>query len=72
MGGGRDADEGGCDVGTLSVSIDHVDKARDPSKVNDGVVVIDRDRGEVVGCGVGESGDSGHDIICPSLYGVRE
>jgi hypothetical protein len=68
----RNADEVGCDVGTLAVSVDHVDKGGDPSKVDDGVVVVDRDRREVVRCGVGEGIDGGHQIVSPGFHGVRE
>src|SRR5947208_2897581 len=57
MGRGRNADESGCNVGTLSVPLDHVNEGGDPGKVDDGVVVVDRDGGEIVGCGVGESSD---------------
>jgi hypothetical protein len=72
MGRSGNADEGWCDVRTLAVSVDHVDEARDPGKVDDRIVVVDRDRGEIVRCGVGESNDGGHDIISPSLHSVRE
>jgi hypothetical protein len=72
MGRGGNADEGGCDVGALAVSVDHVDKARDPGKMDDGIVVVDRDRGEIVRRGVGKGNDSGHDVVSPSLHGVRE
>jgi hypothetical protein len=72
MGRGWDADESGCDVGALAVSVNHVDKARDPGKMDDGIVVVDRDRGEVVRCGVSKGSDGGHDIVSPSLHSVRE
>jgi hypothetical protein len=68
----RDADEGWCNVGALAVPINHIDEGGDPGKVNDGVIVVDRDGGEVIGCGVGKGFDGGHDVICPSFHGVRE
>jgi hypothetical protein len=57
---GRDMDEVGCDVGTLVVPLNRIDEGGDLSKMDDGVVVVDGDRREVVGCGMGESSDSRH------------
>jgi hypothetical protein len=69
---GGDTDESGCDVRAFSVSVDHVDEGGDPGKVDDGVVVVNGNRGEVIGCGVGESDDGGHEIVSPGFHGVRE
>jgi hypothetical protein len=72
MGRGRDTDKIGCNIGTLVVSLNHVDKGRDPSKVDNGIVVVNGDGREVVRCGVGEGSNSGHQVVSPGFHGVRE
>jgi hypothetical protein len=68
----RDVDEVGCNVGTLTVLLDHVDKGGDLSKVDDGIVVINGDGREVVRCDVGEGSDSGHQVVSLGFHGIRE
>jgi hypothetical protein len=69
---GRDVNEGGCNVGALTIWFDDVDEARDPGKVDNIVIVVDGDGREVVRYGVSKGGDSRHQVISPSLYGIRE
>jgi hypothetical protein len=70
--GSRDTDEVGCDVGALTVSLDHVNEGGDPSKVDDGVVVVNRDGREVIGCSVGKGSDGRHQVVSPSFYSIGE
>jgi hypothetical protein len=60
MGRSRDADEVRCNVRTLTVPFDHVNKGGDPGKVDDEVVVVNGDEREVIRCGVGEGSNGGH------------
>ena len=59
-------------VRALSVWLDHVDKGWDPSKVDDGVVVIDGNGGDIFRSGSGKGGDVRKKFISPDLHGIVE
>ena len=59
-------------VRALSVWLDHVDKGGDPSKVDNGIVFIDVDGGNVVRGGSGEGDDVGKKFISPDFHSVVE
>ena len=46
---GGDMDEGGCNVGTLSVLLNVVSEGLDPSKVDNSIVVVNGDGGRLLG-----------------------
>ena len=57
-------------VRALSVWLDHVDEGWDPSKMDNGVVCIDGDGGDILRGGGREGGDVGEELISPDLHGV--
>ena len=57
-------------VRALSVWLDHVYEGWDPSKVDDGVVVVDGNGGDILRSGSGESGDVGKELVGPDLHSV--
>ena len=59
-------------VRALSVWLDHVDKGWDPSKMDDGVVVIDGNGGDIFGSGGGESGDVREEFVSPDFHSIAE
>ena len=62
----------GSKIRALSVGLDHVNKGGDPSKVDDGIVVVDGDGRNVVRSGGGEGGDVGKELVSPNLHSVVE
>ena len=54
---GGDADEGGRNVRAFSVLLNAVSERLDPGKVDNGVVVIDGNGRQVVGCDMGKGFD---------------
>ena len=59
-------------IRALPVWLDHVDEGWDPSKVDDGVVVVNGNGGDVVGSSSGEGGDVREELVSPDLHGVIE
>ena len=50
--------------------MDHVDEGWNPSKVDDGVVIVDGNGGDILGGGGGEGGDIREELISPDLHSV--
>ena len=69
---GGDADEGRCDVGAFSILLDAVGEGLDPGEVDNGVVIVDRDGGQVIGCDMSEGFNGRHQVVSPSFHGVRQ
>ena len=57
-------------VRALPIWLNHVDEGWDPSKVNDGIVVVDGNSGNVFGGGSGESSDVGEELVSPDLHSI--
>ena len=57
-------------IRALSIWLNHVDKRGDPSKMNDGVVVVDGNGGDIFRSGGGEGGDVREEFVGPDLHGV--
>ena len=59
-------------IRALSVWLNHVDKGWDPSKVDDGIVVVDMNSGDIFRSGSGEGGDVREEFVSPDLHSVAE
>ena len=59
-------------VRALSIWLDHVDEGWNPSKVDNGVVVVDGNGGDVFGGGSGEGGDVREELVSPDLHSIIE
>ena len=59
-------------VRALSIWLDHVDEGWDPSKVDDGIVIVDGNGGDVFRSGGREGGDVGKELVSPDFHGVVE
>ena len=59
-------------IRALPIRLDHVDEGGDPGKMNDGIVVVDRDGGNIFGGGGGESGDIREKLVSPDLHRIAE
>ena len=59
-------------IRALSVRLDHVDKGWDPSKVDDGIVVVDGNGGDIFRSGGGEGDNVGEELISPDLHSIVE
>ena len=59
-------------IRALSIWLNHVDEGWDPSKVDDGVVVVDGNGGDVFRSGGGEGGDVREEFVSPDLHSVVE
>ena len=59
-------------IRALPIRLDHVDEGGDPGKVDDGIVVVDGDGGNVVGGGSGEGSDIREELVSPDFHGVIE
>ena len=70
--GGRDTDEGRRDVGAFSILLDAVGEGLDPGEVDNGVVVVNRDGRQVVGCDMGEGFNEQHQVVSPGFHSIRQ
>ena len=59
-------------IRALPIRLDHVDKRRDPSKVDNGIVVIDGNGRDVVRCGTREGCDIREELISPDFHSIVE
>ena len=59
-------------IRALSVWLNHVDKGGDPSKMDDGVVVVDGDGGNIFRGGTRECGDVREKLVSPDLHSIIE
>ena len=59
-------------IRALSVWLDHVDKRWDPSKVDDSVIIVDGNGGDILGGGGGEGGDVREELVSPDLHSIVE
>ena len=59
-------------IRALSVWLNHVDKGWDPSKVDDSVVVVGGNGGDVFRGGSGEGGDVRKEFVSPDFHSVIE
>ena len=59
-------------IRALSVWLDHVNEGWDPSEVDDGVVVVDENGGDVFRSGSGEGGDVREEFVSPDLHSIVE
>ena len=57
-------------VRALSIWLDHVDEGWDPSKVDDGVVIVNGNGGDILRGGGGEGGDVREEFVSPDLHSV--
>ena len=57
-------------IRALPIWLNHIDERWDPGEVNDGVVVVNGNGGDVLRSGSGESGDVGKELVGPDLHGV--
>ena len=57
-------------VRALPIRLNHVDKGRDPSKVDNGIIVVDRYGGDVLRGGVGEGGDVREELVSLDLHSI--
>ena len=57
-------------IRALSVWLNHVDEGWDPSKVDDAIVFVNVNGGNVVRGGSGEGDDVGKKLISPDLHSV--
>ena len=62
----------GSNVRAFSVWLDHVDKRRDPSKVDNQVIVVNGDGGNVFRSGCGEGCDIQQEFVSPDLHSITE
>ena len=59
-------------IRALSIWVDHVDEGWDPSKMDDGVVVVNGNGGDIFRSGSGEGGDVREEFVSPDLHSVVE
>ena len=59
-------------IRALPIRLNYVDKGGDPGKVDDGVVVVDGNGGDVFRSGSGESGDIGEELVSPDFHRIIE
>ena len=59
-------------IRALSVWLNHVDEGGDPGKVDDGVVLVNVNGGNVVGSGSGEGGDVREELVSPDFHCIVE
>ena len=59
-------------IRALPIWLNHVDERGDPSKVDDRVVVVDGNGGDVFRSGSGEGGDVRKELVSPDLHSVVE
>ena len=54
------------------IRLDHVDKRRNLGKMDDGVVCVNRDDGDIFRGGRGEGGDVRKELVSPDLHSIIE
>ena len=59
-------------VRALPIWLNHIDEGWDPSKVDNGVVIVDGNGGDVLRSGSGKGGDVGKELVSPDLHSVVE
>ena len=59
-------------IRALSVWLDHVDEGWDPGEVDDGIVIVDGDGGDIFRGGSGEGGDIREELVSPDLHSIAE
>ena len=59
-------------IRALSVRLDHVDEGWDPSKVNNGVVIVNGNGGDIFRSGGGEGGDVREEFVSLDLHSIVE
>ena len=57
-------------VRALPIGLNHVNERWDPSKVDDGIVVVDGNGGDIFRSGSGEGGDVREELVSPDLHSV--
>ena len=59
-------------IRALSVRLNHVDERRDPSKMDNGVVSVDRNSGDVFRGGRGEGDNVREKLVSPDFHSIIE
>ena len=59
-------------IRALPIRLDHVDEGGDPGKMDDGIVVVGGDGGNVVRGSSGKGGDVREELVSPDLHSVIE